>query len=1084
MILTPKRQKEREEELKKIKDYESSPWVFLIRKNRLTYLIIAFLLIFGILTIQRLPRELQPEVKIPIAVVSTAFPGASPLDVEQQVTKEIEKRVANIDGIKTIDSTSSIGFSSIVVEFEADEDIDKSIDKLKDEVDVAKNDLPEDATDPVTTEISFDDQAIFTAVLVGERYDISELKLFAEDIKDKLEGISFVSEVRVIGGRDEVIKIDIDEQKAKDKGLTAVSIIGALDANNIDFPAGSVEIDGSAYSVRTSGEFKTAEQVAKLPVGNAGSASGSSAGYKPILLEDVAEVRKGFAKELSKSRFAKAGDKTTDAVSIQLFKKTGGDITEISATAKQIVENGKGTLYPEDVQAAVIIDLSTFITDSINDLLRNGLATVIIILLLLFFFLGWKEALIAGLSVPFSFFIAFIMMALFGVSLNFLSLFSLVLALGLLVDSAIVIVEGMYAKIARLRLSGYQAAIGTVREFSAPLLSGMLTTVAAFFPLMFVRGILGEFMRTIPIVVNITLIAALFVALTIVPAIGAISMGRKKKERVEELEKCDPKEVGYSTWMWGVVRHRCKPKPRNQRISHKLFKNLSWRYYQVLPKIIERKKIRRLLIGGAWAAFAIALLLPIAGLLKITAFGTTDSEFFYVNIEMPNGTVLEETDVMVKKAESILLKESQILDLTSSVGSGASFTIGAGSGSASNRAFMYANLTKKEDRKETSGEIVARIRPELEKELSGAKVSFLEEESGPPSGAPVELRVLGDDLIQLENTAEEIKRKLETIPTVVNAETSVDFSPGEFVFVPNKDILAQKGLSVAQVALELNKGISRDQDIEISQQGEEIELDVGYDEKQLNSINDLEAIRMITLSGEELAISELGRVLINPSLAKIDRRDEERAVTVTADTEGGNPTEITTQLMEEIEKTNLPEGVSISFGGEQQELQEILQDMLLKMIIGVILIFFVLIIQFNSYKQVMIILFTIPLAMVGVFFGMTVGRLTLDVPAFVGIVSLIGIVVNNAIILIDRINKELAKGKRLVQSVRRAGFVRFRPIILTSITTIVGLLPLSITQPDWRNMGFAIIFGLLFSSVLTLFVIPTMFVSFYRKQIK
>jgi len=440
----------KEQLLDDVKEYQNKWLVFLIRKNKLTGLIIVSLLVFGLVTITELPRELNPEVKIPIAVVATVFPGASPTDVEQQVTKEIENEITDLSGVKRVDSTSSLGYSSIVVEFEAGEDLNKSISELKDKVDKAKPALPDDANDPEVVEISIDDQPIVEITLTSKQYDVTELKQFAENLEDRVKGIPFVSDVMIVGGSEKVIKIELDQEEVSRRGLSSKAILDILRANNVNFPVGSIDIENSRYNIRVAGKFESANEIAQMPIG-------STQDGREILLEDVAQVKDGFARETSRSRFSVSGQESTDAVSLQVYKKTGGDVTKLAQEIVSRVENAKGISYPDNVEVVVTNDLSVFVTDSINTLIRNGLATVILIFFVLFVFLGWKEALLAGPAIPFAFFIAFIIMSLLDESLNTISLFSLVLSLGLLVDSTIVIVEGMYNKVAKYALSGLEA---------------------------------------------------------------------------------------------------------------------------------------------------------------------------------------------------------------------------------------------------------------------------------------------------------------------------------------------------------------------------------------------------------------------------------------------------------------------------------------------------------------------------------------------------------------------------------------------------------------------------------------------------
>ncbi len=1061
--------KEREEQIEKAKKFEKSPWVFLIKKSRLTYLIIVFLLLFGILTIGNLPRELQPEVEIPYAIIFTGYPGASPVDVEKQITEKIENQITTLSGIKEVNSTSSLGTSMVTVEFNADENLTDSIRNLKDEARKVQSDLPEDAFDPEVIELSLSDQPIFITVLSSNQYDISDLKKFAESLKGELEGIPYVSEAKVVGGLDRLVSIEVDQNFLAQKGLSVSQIITSVSANNVNFPLGSIELSDSSYSLRIEGEFKTANEIGKLVVGNVKE--------KPILLEDVARVEDGFSEEASISRLSVNQQAPEESVSIQVYKKTGGDITKVAEEANRVVVAGKGIDYPEDVNATITTNSADFINESIKTLMTNGLQTILIVLILLFLFLGWREALIAGLAIPFSFFIAFIVMASVGESLNFLSLFALVLALGLLVDSAIVIVEGMYQKVGEYKIGGYQAAILTIKEYASPLLSGMLTTIAVFFPLMFIEGIIGEFLKTIPIVVIATLIAALFVSLTIVPSIGALVF-KPRKRKIEKIPEDFIKEIG----LWGKFKKRCKSRAREERIASKVFNKIADKYYEVLPRIIGSKKNRKIVIFSVIALFAFSLYLPISGTLNIESFTSTDAETFAINIEMPEGTLLEETDRITAKVENVILEEAEVVNFVTSIGSGSGSSMGGSS--QENASFIQVNLTDKDKRDKRSFKIVSDLRKKVLSEVTEASIDFSEEQSGPPGGAPIEMRVIGDDLEVLESLAERAKNELSQISTVIEAETTVEFSPGEFVFTPNKDILAREGLSVAQLAQQLRNGISGNNDSQIIKDGDDLDILVKYEKDQLSSFNDFGAIIANTPSSKQYSLSELGTIKLEPSLSKINRKDKERVVTVTAKTDGGNATEISQELKEKLAQMDLPEGYRFDYGGESAELQEVFMDMFLKMIIGIVLILFILAVQFNSYRQVLVVLSTIPLAIIGVFICMTIARLTIDIPAFIGIVSLAGIVVNNAIILIDQINKEIEKGVELVEAVSLSGKSRLRPIVLTSVTTIFGLLPLSITQPDWRNMGFTIIFGLAFSVVLTLVVVPTIFVNFYHKKIK
>jgi multidrug efflux pump subunit AcrB len=391
-----KEQKSKDEIVKEVSKFEKHWLSFFIIKKRLTYLIIFFLFIVGLLLVNTIPKETNPEVEVPYGVVVTTYPGASPIDVEQQVTKEIEDKINDLEGVKEVESSSGFGFSSVTVEFEAEEDVDDSIRKLKDKVDEVKPDLPDDATDPNVIELNVADEPVLTFSVRGPNYDVSELKEFSEDLRDELKSIRNVNEARVIGGEEKEIKVIIDPNKLSQIGFNSNDILNVLNSSNINIPAGTIEIDEYEFSVRVQNEFEQVYEIENLIVG---TRDGSV-----IEIKDIAEVKEGFKETQSISRISVKGDPAEQSVSIQIFKKTGGDVTRVAQEARQIVEEAKGEIYPEDVQVIVTRDTAKYAEESINTLVSNGFMTVVIILILLILFVGFKEALITSLAVPLIFF--------------------------------------------------------------------------------------------------------------------------------------------------------------------------------------------------------------------------------------------------------------------------------------------------------------------------------------------------------------------------------------------------------------------------------------------------------------------------------------------------------------------------------------------------------------------------------------------------------------------------------------------------------------------------------------------------------
>jgi HAE1 family hydrophobic/amphiphilic exporter-1 len=635
-----------------------------------------------------------------------------------------------------------------------------------------------------------------------------------------------------------------------------------------------------------------------------------------------------------------------------------------------------------------------------------------------------------------------------------------------------VIVEGMHHRIQKYKMSGYAAAVLSIKEYAAPLTAGMLTTVAAFFPLLFVKGIMGEFLKGIPIVVISTLISALFVAISIVPTIGS-SILKPKKEGKE-----DQKEENSFSRIYNKIN-----------FFPKIIKFFTKIYGNKIESIIADRGNRLIVLISAWilliisfAIIAISLQFPEANLIKIQSFGKVDQDEFWITLEMPQGTNLEQTNEIVKKIEEKVYELPEVENFVTSVGSGIGRSVDGGNQNVAN---IFINLNKQENREITSLEIAEIAREKLASITQG-KVEVVELEEGPPGGATLEIKLVGEELVDLERISNDLKGILESLDGSENIKTDMEFLPGEFMINFNEDILSSYGLSPLQVALEIRNGISGNDSVEVKREGEEIDINLKYKKGEIQNINELKNLSINTPTGEVVALQEVAEISLESSISSITRIDEERTVRITGrNRDDIAPNEIIKKFQEKVKDYNLKEGYSIVYGGETEEQNEIYMDMFMKMLIGAVLIIFILVAQFNSYKQAFIIIITVPLSMIGVIWGMAITNLTLDIPAFIGIISLWGIVVNDSIILIDQINVfRKREDCNLVKAVVNAGKSRMQPILLTTSTTVFGLLPLSITEPGWRNMGFSIIFGLSFSTLLTLIIVPSLYVLLIKLRLK
>ena len=480
---------------------------YFIGSYRVTFLVIGALIIFGTTTAVSLPRESAPEIKVPIAVVVTAYPGASARDVEELVTNEVEDKVANVEGLKKVTSTSQLGVSTVTAEFFAEEDQQESLRRLREAVDTV-TDLPEDATDPRVIEISFDGSPILSISLSGIN-DTRLLSAYAKEVADKVESIPNISSVAIVGERTEEIGVVVKPQQLERYGVSIGQIVGVLKANNINAPVGRVETDGFGYEVRLVGRYGSISDIAELNIATPTAT---------VPLKELADIKLRLNETSSSSRVSVNGNPSTSAVTLQVYKKTGGNIIDIVDTVEAEIEAIKSSDFPAEIAITSFADQAEEIRTSLSNVTQSGLQTLVIVFTILWLFLGWREAVIASLAVPFTFFIAFIIFKLTGTTFNGISLFSLILALGLLVDNAIVITEGIYSDRKGKDIDEHASSI--VQQFQKPLASGTLTTVAAFAPMLLVSGVIGQFLRTIPIVVSATLLSSLLVALAFLPAVA------------------------------------------------------------------------------------------------------------------------------------------------------------------------------------------------------------------------------------------------------------------------------------------------------------------------------------------------------------------------------------------------------------------------------------------------------------------------------------------------------------------------------------------------------------------------------------
>lgn len=1025
---------------KKISDAKKSGLSFFIRRPRVTIILIIGIAIWGAIAAFSLPREANPEVEIPFGVVTTLFSGASPADVEELVTDKIEEKLENIDDIKLITSNSSLSFSSVFVEFEASADLDKSIQDLKDAVSEVRG-LPEGSEDPEVMEINFNDLPVVTFSVVGDLTDM-ELKDLAKIIQEQLEAIPGVSQVPVTGVRNREVAVEINPGELERLSVSINQVVMALQGANVNLPLGDIEVGEINYNVRSSGRFAEVSDLNNVVVKN------SPAGT--VLLSDIATITDGLRELNSVSRVSLDGKNIFPAISMQVYKRTGGNIIEIVDATKEKIEYLEQTgIIPATAEVEVTNDLSQFIREDFNTLSSSGIQTSIIIFVLLTLALSFRKAVTAILAIPLVFMMALGILSLTGSTLNSLVLFSLVLSMGLLVDTIIVLLEGIHAGLRR-GFSPMDASLYSLQTYKWPVLAGALTTISAFLPMFLVSGILGEFLKTLPITISATLGSSLFVGLVIMPGVAAFLLSRGRKVNVEE-------ETIFEKYL-----------------IHKL----EAFYGRVIRKILLTRRLKRRFMGSLATLFVISVMVVASGLIPVQLFPVVDIDYFYVNIELPAGSTLKNSNFVTARLERELFDIPEVKNFVTNIGVSLNTGDSLFGASNANTAQIVVNLVDAEERARKSFEVASELREKF-KEVSGAKITVAEMSAGPPTGAPVEVRVTGDDFVSIEEGASRVIALLKKIDGVINIESDSKLSPPEFSFELRQENLGRYGLSAASVAPALRAAIEGVTATNISLEGEDVDVVVSLANSEIDSVEELKNLGIVSPSGSIVRLDQIARFDISPSLTVIRHRDNERVVNIRADVEGTSPAAVKSLFEEKILEADLPDGVVARFGGEVEDIEQSFTELWYSMIVAVILILFIMVLQFDSFKQPLIIILTLPLAVIGVVAGTFILRLDFGFATFLGVVALSGIVVNDAIILIDRINYNLKTRKlKMAESIIEAGEARLEPIIMTTLTTIAGVTPLAFADEFWRGLSVAVGFGILFATVLTLVVVPVLYLRF------
>ncbi len=1046
-----------------------------VKKSISVLVLAALILAIGTYSYLILPREAEPDISVPYIYISTAYRGVAPGDIESSITIEIENKLKSLDGVKNVRSISSEGESRINVEFLTGVEIDDALRKVKDKVDEAKGELPTDLEDdPYVFEVNISEMPILIFSLAGTCGERC-LKEIADDLEDDFEGVAGVLEVEITGAREREIRIEFFPEKLAYYGLSIPAVQAAVQGENSNTSGGALHMGDGKFQVRVPGEFTTPEELYSLVIGIHNG--------QPVYARDVAKVLDTFKEETSRSRL-----NDLPAVNIVVKKRSGENIIAIADAVEEILQK-KQLSWPTGTTITKVLDKAQETKANVADLENNILSGLVLVVVVIFFAMGIRNALLVSMAIPFSMLLSFTILQLLGITLNMVVLFSLTLALGMLVDNAIVIIENIY-RFMEQGVPRTEAAMKATSEVAMPVIGSTLTTLAVFSPMLFWPGIMGEFMGYLPLTLIVTLSSSLFVALVINPALASLFMkSAKQKQTVSsaEVEAAGEQPVAI--------------------------KGPLLRSYTGLLKFSLAHPFALIAAAISLLVFMVQGWLLVVGIEKpMEFFPDIDPKGIYINTDMPEGADLNYIDRILRQIEEAVAGTGEKaihdgvtgpsdLENVRIIYSKAVTTTGGGSEFEANTPnHVGVRFIDLEDRSRSTHETVEDIRERLT-DIAGAKVTVAMEAEGPPTGAPINIEISGDNFTVLASIAKKIRALLGKIPHVKDIRDNfVEGTPSVRIRV-DRQKASLFGLNTGVIGMAIKTSYNGLVISSFREGNEDYDITVQLPEKYRQMDNILREFMIPAPSGVLVPLSTLATVDYTGSLGNINRINNQRTITVKANVD---ETKITGPVVREQAEKLLtenppPPGYSISFTGENQEQEESQNFLSRAFFVALFFIFLILVTQFNSVSQPFIIMSSVILSMGGAFLGLMLYKQPFGViMTGIGVISLAGVVVNNAIVLIDYTNKLRESGFALFEAVVAAGATRLRPVLLTAVTTVLGLIPMvtgvsydfrnlriswvSESSQWWQSMAIVVIFGLLVSTFLTLVVVPVLYFLIERSK--
>jgi multidrug efflux pump subunit AcrB len=1097
----------------KLKEFFATSWSI---DNKVSiYVLTVIITTLGLMSYFSIPKEQFPEIIIPTVLVNTVYPGTSPEDMENLVTRPIEKQCKSLADVKKITSNSIQDFSVIVVEFNPGIEVSEAKQRVRDAVDKAKTNLPNNLPkDPDIKEFDFSEIPIMNINLAGD-YDLQRLKKYAEYAQDKIETLKEITRVDIVGALEREIQIEVDMYKMQAASVSFRDIESAVSAENVTVSAGTITAFGTKYTIRLAGQFKSPEEIKTIMLK---SASGAI-----VYIQDVADVKDSFKEQES---FARLDGK--NVITLNIIKKSGENLIDASDKIKVIMDDMKKTTYPPDLNVAITGDQSRFTKSTLEELNNTIIIGFIMVIVVLMFFMGFNNAFFVALSVPLSMFVAYLIMPSLGFTMNMIVMFGFIFALGIIVDDAIVVIENTH-RLHRSQPDIVKAAKNAAGEVFLPILSGTLTTLAPFFPLAFWPGVVGKFMHFMPVTLILTLFASLFVAYIINPVFAVTFM---KHEYDEVDHKTNHKRLLITSGillMLALISYFAGGFAFGNIFIFMLLLNALYRLvlkgaiigfqsvtWPWILHMYERTLLFALKGRNPWYILGVVVSLLffsffLIGIVKPKVLFFPDNSPTYVNVfvKMPEGTDQHVTDsvtMIVEKRVSQALgdKNPVVESIIANVG------LNAGDGMfdrsvSSSKGKVTVNFIESRFRKGVSTQdYMNKIRANL-KNIPGATISVEKNKMGPPTGKPINIEVTGENMDDLIATSVNFKAYIDSlnIPGIEQIKSDFDNNKPEIIINIDRVRANREGLSLGQIGLELRTAIYGKEISKYKEDEDEYPIQLRYSEKERTNINKIINAKITYRdmnSGQlrQIPISSVATIQYKDTYGGIKRKNLKRVITLSSEVLSGyTANEVVANINKSLPAYNMPKGIEITLTGEQEDQAETMLFLIKAMMIAIGLIFFILITQFGSLSKSFIILSEVIFSVIGVLLGIAIFGMSISViMTGLGIVALGGIVVRNGILIVEFGDELKSRGMKTKESIIQAGKTRITPVVLTATATMLGLVPLAVgmninfvtlfteLNPHlyfggdnvafWGPLSWTIIFGLSFATFLTLVFVPAM----------